>query len=155
MSLSGVVGGASPGVQGFDANTILSSRAANAMREAGFAFCVRYVSRGLGQQRGDLTAVEAERILDAGLALMAVQHVEAEGWRPSLELGKTYGSHAAANAAEVGFPAGVNVWLDLEGVNHQVSARGCHCLLQCLASGGRGGGLCAWHLRRRQCHPDR
>jgi len=56
------------------------------------------------------------------LALMAVQHVEAEGWRPSLELGKTYGSHAAANAAEVGFPAGVNVWLDLEGVNHQVSA---------------------------------
>jgi hypothetical protein len=47
---------------------------------------------------------------------MAVQHVAAEGWSPSQALGQEYGGNAAANAQSVGLPAGVNVWLDLEGV---------------------------------------
>lgn len=55
-------------------------------------------------------------ILSAGLALMAVQHVAPAGWVPSAELGIEQGHWAAANAASVGIPAGVNVWLDLEGV---------------------------------------
>src|SRR5689334_12344155 len=122
MPLFGVVAGAQPGAQGFDAATVLNSHAATTFRQAGFTFCIRYLSRALGQQHGDLTTAEADLILDAGLALMAVQHVDQEGWRPSADLGATNGNHAAANAREVGFPAGVNVWLDLEGVHHLVAA---------------------------------
>lgn len=47
---------------------------------------------------------------------MAIQHVEATGWHPSAALGTQYGQTAAAHAAEIGFPAKVNMWLDLEGV---------------------------------------
>ena len=122
MPLFGVVAGAQPGAQGFDAATVLNSHAATTFRQAGFTFCIRYLSRALGQQHGDLTTAEADLILDAGLALMAVQHVDQEGWRPSADLGASNGNHAAANAREVGFPAGVNVWLDLEGVHHLVAA---------------------------------
>ncbi len=122
MALFGMVAGAQPGAHGFDAATALNSHAAATFRQAGFAFCIRYLSRGLGQQPGDLTAAEAGLILDAGLALMAVQHVDEEGWRPSADLGASNGNHAAANAGEVGFPFGVNIWLDLEGVHHLVSA---------------------------------
>jgi hypothetical protein len=122
MSLFGVVAAAQPGAQGFDATTMLNSHAAATFRQAGFTFCIRYLSRALGQQHGDLTAAEADLILDAGLALMAVQHVDQEGWRPSADLGSSNGNHAAANAGEVGFPVGVNIWLDLEGVHHLVSA---------------------------------
>jgi hypothetical protein len=55
-------------------------------------------------------------ILNSGLALMAIQHVEATGWHPSAALGTQYGQTAVAHAAEIGFPAKVNMWLDLEGV---------------------------------------
>ena len=71
MALFGMVAGAQPGAHGFDAATALNSHAAATFRQAGFAFCIRYLSRGLGQQPGDLTAAEAGLILDAGLALMA------------------------------------------------------------------------------------
>src|SRR5690242_13720328 len=118
MPLSGTVAAALPGAQGFDANTILTAQTASRLRQAGFVFCIRYLSRAEGQQSGDLSAIEAERILDAGLALMAIQHVEGAGWTPSAELGTNYGLAAAANAHEVGLPGGVNVWLDLEGINY-------------------------------------
>ena len=55
-------------------------------------------------------------ILGAGLALMPVQHVAMTDWLPSAELGTYHGKNAAKHAAEIGFPAGVNVWLDLEGI---------------------------------------
>ncbi len=38
-------------------------------------------------------------------------------------LGTTYGSTAAVHSKEIGFPGGVNVWLDLEGVSQQSSAQ--------------------------------
>ena len=116
MSLFGTVVSASPGLQGFDANTQLSSASARGLRDAGFRFCLRYLTRDRGQQPHDLSADEANHILDAGLALMAVQHVEGEGWHPTAALGATYGANAAANAQQVGLPPGVNLWLDLEGV---------------------------------------
>ena len=53
--------------------------------------------------------------LDAGLALMPVQHVAPENWSPSQALGTRNGKNAAKHAQQIGFPEGVNVWLDLEG----------------------------------------
>jgi hypothetical protein len=122
MPLSGSVESATAGAQGFDTDTVVTAAAAEELRAAGFTFCLRYLSRAEGQGGGDLTPAEAARILGAGLALMAVQHVSRRGWVPSVELGRSYGRNAALNATEVGFPPGVNVWLDLEGVLGSVAA---------------------------------
>jgi len=64
----------------------------------------------------DLSKSEAEAILGAGLALMAVQHVDGAGWLPSRALGRRHGQAAMGNARAVGLPVGVCLWLDLEGV---------------------------------------
>jgi Domain of unknown function (DUF1906) len=52
---------------------------------------------------------------------MPVQHVARAGWSPTKSLGTTYGRNAAAYVSEIGFPPGVNVWLDLEGVKNSTS----------------------------------
>jgi hypothetical protein len=65
----------------------------------------------------DLSRAEAEMLLSRGFALMAVQHVRQPRWMPTLEIGAEYGANAAWFAQQIGFPPGVNLWLDLEGVN--------------------------------------
>lgn len=128
MALPGSVQSADPGLLGFDANTVISPDTAQKFVNDGFVFCLRYVSRGT-EPPTDLTAAEATDILNAGLALMAVQHVRQPGWTPSQSLGTQDGTAAAANAKTVGLPQGVNVWCDLEGVSSAVSAQAVidHC----------------------------
>jgi hypothetical protein len=109
VTLPGSVVRAPPGLQGFDANTVLTTSQARHLHDAGFAFCLRYLSRAARQPASDLTIAEARRILNAKLALMPVQHVAPEGWVPTADLGTTNGSHAAQHALDIGFPAGVNV----------------------------------------------
>ena len=120
--LPGIVTAAVAGAQGFDCDSVLTAATAAQLRAAGFAFCLRYLSRTSPQHGGDLSATEAGLILAAGLALMPVQHVQRAGWMPSDALGAQYGIDAAANAREVGFPPGVNIWLDLEGVLQSAGA---------------------------------
>ena len=115
MPLPGSVFAAPPGVHGFDANSVLNRRTCEAAKARGFAFCIRYVSRQDVQPKEDLSETEASIILDAGLALMPVQHVASENWSPSQALGTRNGKNAAKHAQQIGFPEGVNVWLDLEG----------------------------------------
>lgn len=114
--LQGKVEHAAPGLAGFDTATPVTVATAKALRQAGFRFCVRYLSRATPQVAGDLSHAEAQAILAAGLALMAVQHVMGAGWIPSAERGAQYGAAAATNAKETGLPLGVTLWLDLEGV---------------------------------------
>lgn len=64
---------------------------------------------------------EAQAILGAGLAIVPVQHVRPAGWMPTAAMGKEDGMAAAKNAAAVGCPAGVCVWLDLEGVSPEAA----------------------------------
>jgi hypothetical protein len=116
MSLPGQVESAAPFVPGFDSNTIITTSIAQQCVAQGYKFCLRYLS--LGEQASkDLSEPEATNILNSGLALMPVQHVRLPGWSPTQSLGQQYGQSAATNAQSVGFPAGVNVWCDLEGVN--------------------------------------
>jgi hypothetical protein len=115
-ALNGMVQAAKPGAVGFDTDTVLTASTASAFVTAGFAFVVRYLSLGSTESTSDLTTSEAETILQAGLALSAVQHVPYSGWSPTAQLGTEYGRNAAHNAQSVGLPAGMNVWLDLEGV---------------------------------------
>ncbi len=107
---------AAPGIRGFDTDTVLNQTSARAFAANGFHFAIRYLSRVTPGAAGDLTEAETKTILDAGLALMAVQHCALRGWTPTEALGERYGAAAAANAALAGLPRGINLWLDLEGV---------------------------------------
>lgn len=115
-TLGGSVVSAPAGVKGFDTANVLTASTAGAYKADGFGYAIRYVSREATEQPGDLTHSEALDILGAKLALMPVQHVENPGWTPTGNLGTSYGTHAASHASEIGFPTGVNVWLDLEGI---------------------------------------
>ena len=120
-TLPGTAQSATTGVKGFDADTPISFAAAGQFFAQGYRFCLRYVGRtAMGNE--DLTSDEAEDILRANLALMVVQHVEEEGWSPTGGLGTTYGTNAATFSQQIGIPAGVNVWLDLEGVSPAAAA---------------------------------
>src|SRR5947209_1884674 len=116
MPLPGTINSAPAGKHGIDCNTVLTAANCNAIKVQGYSFCLRYVSRGEHEPSGDLSAAEASIILSSGLALMPVQHVARKkgGWSPSEALGEEYGQNAAAHVHEIGFPPGVNVWLDLE-----------------------------------------
>ena len=122
MALEGSVQSAPPGSLGFDANTVITKAVAQKFVAEGHKFCLRYLSRG-EQPPGDLSEAEANRILDAGLALMAVQHVRNAGWTPTAAMGDQDGQRAGQNAALVGLPPGVSVWCDLEGVASGVTAQ--------------------------------
>lgn len=119
--LTGTVHSAPAGVRGFDANTPISDDAAAAFYAAGYRFCLRYVGR-TQMASHDLSTDEAERLLGHGFGLMTVQHVLNPGWNPTQSLGQQYGANAAAFTQQIGFPAGVNVWLDLECVADGTSA---------------------------------
>ncbi len=122
-NLPGSVQAAPSGALGFDADSVISLSVAQQFASQGYQFCVRYLSLGNRQAAGDLSSGEALNILTGGLALMPVQHVANPGWVPSASLGQTNGSNAASNAAAVGFPQGVNVWCDLEGVSSGTPAQ--------------------------------
>jgi len=116
MALQGNVQIAPDGSLGFDADSVVTLAVAQQFAAQGYTFCLRYLSLSHGQQHGDLSTSEASNILAAGLALMPVQHVARSPWFPTAALGQTNGANAASNAAAIGFPVGVNVWCDLEGV---------------------------------------
>jgi len=122
MALSGSVQNATPGLLGFDSNTVITINTAQNFFAQGYRFCIRYLSRG-PQAASDLSAVEAENILQSGLALMAVQHVRKAGWQPTAMLGQQDGTDAGSNGATVELPAGVNIWCDLEGVEAGTAAQ--------------------------------
>jgi hypothetical protein len=123
MTLPGTVQTADDGLLGFDTDGIVTAAKAAEFFAAGFRFCVRYVSRIARQGPDDLSASEAIDLLNAGLALMPVQHVRAQGWVPSPELGSLDGVHAAYHTFVIGFPTGVNVWCDLEAVSPDTPAQ--------------------------------
>ena len=128
MTLPGTVAPAPQGIIGFDSATKINSAQAKQYFAKGFRFCVRYVSRDDASRKNndkkgtpDLSIDEARTILDAGMAIMAVQHVANPGWHPTAQLGRTYGQNAASYAADAGLPDGVNLWLDLEGIAKGIS----------------------------------
>ncbi|HEY1629966.1 MAG TPA: DUF1906 domain-containing protein [Rhizomicrobium sp.] len=122
--LAGKVVAAPQGTLGFDCDFTLTSQDVAGYVSQGYKFCIRYISRATPTgQDGDLTASEANTILNGGLALMAVQHVAASPWVPTQQLGTQYGGNAVSCAQEVGLPPGMNIWLDLEGINAKVPAQ--------------------------------
>lgn len=121
-SNSYIIQSAPPRQRGFDTDTKITPAQAQKFRDVGYRFCIRYLSLSGEERPTDLSRQEVMDILDAGLALMAVQHVQHSGWTPSGALGKTNGRYAAAHAAHLGLLPRMNIWLDLEGVDHRASA---------------------------------
>ena len=115
-TLPGTIAGAAEGLLGFDTDTIVTPALATTFFNQGYRFCIRYLSRVAAQGYSDLTPQEAQGILAAGLALAPVQHPRDPGWAPTADLGASDGVAAAYHAFVLGFPAGINVWCDLEGV---------------------------------------
>jgi len=144
MSLEGSVQSATTGLLGFDANTVITDEIAQTFFAQGYRFCLRYLSRG-PEAASDLSAAEAEVILQSGLALMAVQHVRKAGWQPTGALGQQDGQAAGGNALDVGFPPGVSIWCDLEGVQPGTVAQNvidyCNSWFTAVASAGYVPGL--------------
>lgn len=116
-TLPGNVQPAAAGLRGCDVNQVLAAADAANLKNNGCDFCIRYIPRTANLAAGNLSNAEALNILNAGMALMAVQHVALPGWLPTAALGTAYGSYAATYAQDiVGLPAGVNIWCDLESV---------------------------------------
>jgi Rv2525c-like, glycoside hydrolase-like domain len=140
VALPGSVVSAPAGLHGFDTSAVLDQAVCHVAKARGFSFCIRYVSRDERESLDDLSEVEARVILNAGLALMPVQHVAREGWSPTKASGTTYGKAAAVHVREIGFPPGVNVWLDLEGIkvstSHEAIIGYCNAWITEVASGG-------------------
>ncbi len=107
------------GTRGLDCNSPIDLEAARAFYERGYRFVCRYVRRSESHPY-DLSAAEIQRLFDAGLAVMPVQHVAPPGWRPTLAMGREYGNTAAAEIRALGVPSGVTAWCDLEGVRGDV-----------------------------------
>lgn len=116
-----IIESAPDGAIGFDVNHPITLDQSIAAFEAGFSFCVRYVPRleliSEPPSDPDITFREADRILDSGLALFLVQHVSNPGWLATGNKGMRYGRNAAIYATACGFPAKVNIFLDLEEVS--------------------------------------
>ncbi len=120
--LNGVLAQAPAGTIGFDTTEPLTLVSAKQFYNKGYRFVVRYVPRDNTSRFTDITQSEAEAILDAGLALMVVQHPLAAGWVPTEQTGAAFGDAAAKYAGAAGLPANVTVWLDLEGVKAGTAA---------------------------------
>jgi hypothetical protein len=118
MTLPGRIIEAPSGLKGFDCNQHLSTAQAKAFHSMGYRFCLRYVPRR-APNPGDLTASEAAGILQMGLGLMVVQHVQRPGWLPTGGMGTEYGAFAAKSCQTIGVPMGTTVWCDLEGVGSE------------------------------------
>ncbi|MDR3551236.1 MAG: DUF1906 domain-containing protein [Candidatus Babeliales bacterium] len=116
--LNGKIESAPDKATGCDCNFVVTPKLAQAFINHGYSFVIRYIPRAAGSNSGgDLTNAEANTIINAGLGLMAVQHVSNDNWHPTAELGTAYGNYAASYAKQIGLAAGVNIWVDLEMVN--------------------------------------
>lgn len=148
-ALPGTVQQATTGLRGFDIDLILTAAQALDFKNAGYDFCVRYVPRTellAEQTHTNLTNAEAIAILDAGLALMVVQHTRNEGWPPTGPLGTADGSYAVTYAGQIAqLPQGMNIWCDLEVVATTATAADviayCQAWYAAVSAGGYVPGL--------------
>lgn len=138
-------------MRGFDCNWKLTPAVAAAAKAQGYDFVVRYIGRAMFRI-GDLTGEEAAIIHGAGLGISVVQHYEGDGWLPTDDKGRNYGTYMAAEMASVGVPVGVTAWVDVEGigtVDSEQVIRYVNYWSDCVASigGYQPGAYWGWHNR--------
>lgn len=147
--LAGAVAPAWPGASGVYVDGKLDSATAQAFAGQGHVFVLRKLSWSDPAPSDAFNSLEANDILQAGLALMPVQATPPEAWLPagaaSAELGARDGKRAAALARWIGFPAGVSVWLQLgphgTGATPQAMLNYCNAWHDAVAHAGYAPGL--------------
>lgn len=134
-----IVQSAPRNLRGFDCNAPISHDVARQFMQHGYRFAIRYVPR-VKQSVIDLTSSEVSDLLLAGLGVMPVQHVEPEGWTPSLTKGQDYGQMAAESATKCGIAPTTSLWLDVEGIQlgtaPSVVIQYCNAWYDAVAQGG-------------------
>lgn len=100
-----------------DTDFPLSPHAISALVSVGKKGVVRYVPLPGNDSAGDISRTELENLCSAGLEVLLVQHVRFPGWNPALHSGDADAAAVLKKAAEVGYPHGCHVYLDLEGIN--------------------------------------
>lgn len=100
----------------FDVDQPLNAAQAVAFVKAGMLGVIRYIPLTSSQIGGDLSLGETGIILNSGLSLSAVQHVDSPPWSPTAALGNKHGLYAGQYASEIGLPPGMHLWCDLEEV---------------------------------------
>lgn len=99
-----------------DTNEVVSDAALRLAFASGVRGIIRYVGFVLKPWKGDITLDERDRILEAGMGLMVVQHVRNALWTPSEGLGIADGDAAVRHALAAGYLPGATLWNDLEGI---------------------------------------
>lgn len=108
------------GSKGFDCNTVITAPAAQRFKAAAYSFALRYIRRD-PKATNDLSVEEIAVLHQAGLLVAPVQHFGPhEGWQPTDQLGREYGTNAAEACIELGIPSGASILLDLEGIDPTV-----------------------------------
>jgi hypothetical protein len=97
------------GSRGADMAAALTFTNAADLKTAGLDYVTRYV--------GGISGAELALIHAAGLGLQLVTYSRAPGWTPSAALGAGDGAGDVAHLHALGIPAGMLVWIDLEGVS--------------------------------------
>jgi|GEM_PF-1448466 len=99
-----------------DTSWKITSALAQQVAAGGYAGIIRYVPLPHNDATHDIDATELRAILDAGLALMLVQHVRKPGWNPAQCSGKIDALAAIETGRTAGYLQGAHVYLDLEGM---------------------------------------
>lgn len=82
------------------------------------AFVLRYVSLSTPNLIYDIGPTERDAIALSGLYMGLVQHVEYPSWHADALVGAQHGKAAALHARLVGYPAGADLFVDMEGVGN-------------------------------------
>lgn len=139
------------GTRGFDTNAVVSLEQAQAFARHGYGFACRYLPRNLPAKAHDLQISELQVLVDSGLAVMPVQHVDSEPWFPSKDRGVRYGAAAVVRSGALGILPKTCVWLDLEGVAKVPAAtviEYCQAWYREVLAGGFTPGIyIGWHSR--------
>jgi hypothetical protein len=100
-----------------DTSAKLTPTVIAAVKAAAYSCILRYVPLPNDGAAKDIDVVELGNILDAGLALMLVQHVRYPGWNPAKCSGQADALAAIESASAAGYLAGGHIYLDLEGIS--------------------------------------
>jgi hypothetical protein len=99
-----------------DASSIVNDIAIKAVKAAKYLGIARYVPLPGVSAAEDISEAELDRILGADLLSWPVQHSRYSGWDPADHDGEADARVACAHAKAAGYPPGVHMALDLEGI---------------------------------------
>lgn len=110
-------------LKGFKSNSRLTKEQAKLFYKTGYRFCLRGFYTVEGSKNQNICNEEMSDILDSGLSLMPVLHVNDSNWFPNVESACNQSYSVVNQAKALGLPAGTTIWCDLTGLSNRVRAQ--------------------------------